>query len=186
VKPYYRIPGFRILGAPVSVHWSVLGGTAFVLLLSWDSPLIVAVSLVCYFSVILLHETGHAFVARRVRARPVVIRIGIVHGECLHDEPHYEKDDYLIAWGGVAAQVLVAVPLILVNAVTGFASIDPLGPIVGILGYVSLGIAGFNLLPVPGLDGAKAWRLFPLLYGEWRQSRGTAARRGRGRFKVVK
>ena len=48
--------------------------------------------------------------------------------------------------------------------------IEPFGAVVAILGYVSVAIAAFNLVPVEGLDGNKAWKLIKL----WR-----AERRGR-------
>jgi Zn-dependent protease len=177
VKEYTRIPRFRICGAPVFVHWSVLLGIGLILLLGFEQPVIALVAVASYLAIIVLHETGHAVVARRVRARPTAIRISLVHGECQHTEPYYEKDDYLIAWGGVAAQLMVATPLILANGIAPFAHIDPFGPIVAYLGYVNIGIAIFNLIPIPGLDGSRAWKLLPVLYHEWREKRRPARRR---------
>jgi membrane-associated protease RseP (regulator of RpoE activity) len=42
---------------------------------------------------------------------------------------------------------------------------------------VNIGIAIFNLIPIPGLDGSRAWKLLPVLYHEWREKRRPARRR---------
>jgi len=48
-------------------------------------------------------------------------------------------------------------------SIFGFTRFDALNVTVGILGYYSLIVALFNLIPVRPLDGATAWHLVPEL-----------------------
>ena len=60
-------------------------------------------------------------------------------------------------------------PLITLDAVFDIGRVDPLGPVVVVFGYASVAIVAFNLIPAHGLDGEKAWQLFPLLLEERRE-----------------
>lgn len=179
MKSTARIPGVRFFGASVLMHWSVLVFALLVMLIDYRRPANGVMAIVSYLALIALHEAGHAFVASRVGARPFEILIGMLHGHCRYHQPYYAKYDYLVAWGGVLAQLAVAIPVLVLHRITGFGHIDPLGPIVAILGYASLLMAAFNLLPLPFLDGGKAWKLPPLLWKEWRATRMPLKRRGR-------
>jgi Zn-dependent protease len=66
---------------------------------------------------------------------------------------------------------LVAVPVIALAQIPAVGALPFAGIIVGAFGYFSLVMLLFNLAPAPGLDGAKAWRLFPILWTDWRSSR---------------
>jgi Zn-dependent protease len=74
-------------------------------------------------------------------------------------------DDCIIAWAGVVAQAIVAVPIIVVVSIFGNTRVEPLNAALAIWGFFSFGTAIFNLLPVPPLDGARAWRIVPLAIG---------------------
>jgi Zn-dependent protease len=185
MKPYTRIPRIRVFNAPLSVHWSVFVIAGLLLLKSLHDPLLACLSIASYLGIILLHEAGHAYVAKRLRLRRYAIRISAVHGVCEFEEPESAKQDYLVAWGGVLAQLAVALPLIAFDLGFGIGRIELLRPVVGILGYVSVAIAAFNLIPAPGLDGAKAWRLIPLLLEE-RRERIFRPSRKRSRFRLIK
>jgi len=181
MRRYTRIGRLRIFGAPLYVHWSALVAGALVLLLSLESLVNSAVAVASYFAMLLIHEAGHAWFARRQRLRPIAIRLYAIHGICEYEEPHYAEQDYIVAWGGVLAQLAVAVPLLAANALTGFGNLDPWGAVVAVLGYASIGVAVFNLIPAETLDGGKAWKLFPLWYQEWREKRPRRGRRKRGK-----
>ena len=169
MKRYTRIPGVRIFSAPLYFHWSAFVIIAVLLLHHIDEPGIAVVAVVSYVGLILLHEAGHAYVAKQHRLRRHAIRVAAFHGVCEFEEPEYAKQDYLVAWGGVLAQLLVAVPVILLDVVFDIGQVDLLGPAVAIFGYVSVAIAALNLIPAHGLDGDKAWQLFPLLLEERRE-----------------
>lgn len=71
-----------------------------------------------------------------------------------------------MAWGGIVAQLLVAIPILICEAVFPAFAAGPFGVVVLVLGYVNLLVALFNLAPVHGMDGELAWRVVPL----WRES----------------
>jgi Zn-dependent protease len=63
--------------------------------------------------------------------------------------------------GGVIAQALVALPLIAWVKFFGYTRFEPINVVLALLGFFSAGIALFNLLPIPPLDGATAWAIIP-------------------------
>lgn len=99
----------------------------------------------------------------------VAIAFGFLHGSCEYD--------VLIAWGGVAAQLAVAIPILIVATVFDRQDFGYAAPAIAILGYLNALIALVNLAPAPGLDGQLAWRGAPLLR-QWLDRR---RRRGRRR-----
>lgn len=161
---YTRIPFLKIFGARLHIHWSafVVGGALFAF--SIRDPVLALITICSYFALILLHEAGHAFVVRCLGYKPFDIQLGAIHGTCTYPQPHSQFEDALIAWGGVGAQLLVAVPLIIVAQFEWSSHVYGLGPVLAFLGYYSAMIVPLNLAPHPMLDGGKAWSLFPLLW----------------------
>jgi Zn-dependent protease len=89
------------------------------------------------------------------------IEIYPVHGFTRFDMPWSRFDHCIIAWGGVIAQSVVALPLVAWILWFGYTPFEPLNAALAILGAFSLGVAVFNLIPVAPLDGAMAWSLLP-------------------------
>jgi Zn-dependent protease len=114
----------------------------------------------------MLHEAGHAFVANKLGYSVRVIYLGFLHGQCVLEAPYNQKHRSLIAWGGVTAQFVVALPLIIGAQTMGINEIYGVGPIVAFLGYISALIALINLAPSRLLDGSEAWKLIPVLVKE--------------------
>ncbi len=85
--------------------------------------------------------------------------------------PWSRFDHSVIAWGGVAAQAVVALPLVAWLLLFGYTRFEPVNEVLALLGGFSLGVAAFNLLPFPPLDGATAWGLFPALLQRTRSRR---------------
>jgi Zn-dependent protease len=169
MKGYTRIAFLNAFGARVHIHWSALLVMGGMLAVSIRSPLL-AMSVICsYFGVIYLHEAGHAYFAKRLGYRAYDIYLGFVHGLCSHEAPRSEKDECIIAWGGVAAQLAVAIPLIIIAHAASITRVPGLGPVISLLGYMNAMVAAINLAPGPGLDGKKAWRLIPILLAERRK-----------------
>lgn len=69
------------------------------------SPGRLMISICIIFIMITLHELGHALAARFLKYRVYSINVGFGGGTCTHEECYYRKDDIIIAWGGVAAQI---------------------------------------------------------------------------------
>jgi len=165
-----RLRAFRV---PVYIHWSVFVAVALMALLSWDSPIHAAVTITSFFAIMVIHELGHAWIARRRHYQVYAIRLAMLRGRCEHEAPEYEWDDVAIAWGGVLAQFVVAVPMFVLAAVTTPQMLGAGEIAVQMLSTVSIGIALFNLIPAPGFDGEKTWRVFPLARDWWRSRRAT-------------
>jgi Zn-dependent protease len=174
---YYRLRNLRVFGAPVYVHWTVLAVSAVLLAYSIKVPFTALAALCSYFGIILLHETGHAYFARRAGARVEAIYLALFHGMCVHEAPARQRDIYVIAWGGALAQLAVALPLILLANVTPAVRWPIIGEVVLYLGYVSLLVAVINLIPAPGLDGASAWRL--LRWPTWPRKQNATPKRAK-------
>jgi Zn-dependent protease len=151
----------KVFGAPLRVHWSAPLGLLITGFFVW--PIALGTGLV-----ILLHELGHAVVARRMGVRVVRIDVLPFGGRCLWSGNPRPMERAAIAWGGVLAQLL----LLLVTA----GLVKQLGfPQAGILDGLCMaftlinGLLLFtNLIPVEPLDGAEAW---PLLRMAWRNAR---------------
>jgi len=163
---YTRIRRVKVFGARVYIHWSTLLVAGALLALSIRTPLLALITIGCYLGILFVHEAGHAFFAQRLGYRPFAIYLGFVHGRCDYEEPYSRKHEAIVAWGGVAAQLALAIPLIVLAQTTSVAGVPGLGPVFGFLGYINLVVALFNLTPVPPLDGARAWALVPILWSE--------------------
>jgi Zn-dependent protease len=154
----------QISGVKVFVHWSVLLISAIILVGAFDDPWLSITVLLSYYAVILIHECGHLIAARRVHCKVWSIELYPLWGITRFDEPYSRFDHGVIAWSGVLAQAVIAIPLVLWGRAAIISRFQPVNAMVVILGYFSLGVAAINLLPVPPLDGAIAWRLLPELF----------------------
>lgn len=153
----------RIKGVRVYAHWSVLLIGAVILGGALERPAETLAMWTGYFSVILIHECGHMIAAQWKGYAVTAIELYPIHGLVRFQQPWSRYDDALIAWGGVTAQAVVALPLVAWVAMFGFTPSTAANVAIGVLGYYSLVVAAFNLLPIPPLDGAKAWFLIPEL-----------------------
>jgi stage IV sporulation protein FB len=181
MRYWYPLGTTRWFGASLHVHLSVLVAAAVLALTAADSPIFAVAALLSLLALILLHEFGHAWVAHTLGYSVHGIWFGLIHGRCTFDTPETEWDRCLIAWGGVSAQLLIAVPICLLDALW-HRPIGFLGPVVLILGYWSLVTIVYNLIPSQGFDGKIAWRILPLLRDRLRARRTVrdVLRRNRG------
>jgi Zn-dependent protease len=169
MQEYFRLGDFKIFGAPIDIHWSVMA-VAFLLTISYfREPIAAIIAVISFFSIILVHEVGHAAVAHRMGCRVIGLKVCLIHGLCEYELPRYELEDVLIAWGGVMAQLLIAM-LVFTASSLGANHLPYFGPILVFLGYYSLLVIPYNLLPCRGLDGYKAWRVIPLYYNQLKRN----------------
>jgi len=161
----------------VLVHWSVLIIGAFILASAIEEPFLALSVLASYYGVILIHECGHMFAAQRKGYAVWSIELYPIWGVTRFSEPYADYDRCVIAWGGVLAQVVVALPFLLWQEIFGYTRFQALNTVMIILGGFNVFVAVFNLLPIRPLDGSIAWTLLPSL---WRRPRAKAARREPG------
>ncbi len=156
----------RLRGAPVRIHWTTLVGAILFGGLAWAPGFWVAFAIV-----ILVHELGHAAMVRATGHRVSAVEVHAGGGECTWDGDETPTQRALIAWGGVLAQLALAVVAFVVER-----TVAPSGPFVlqllrGLTTW-NLVMAAFNLLPVRPLDGYEAWPLLPLLWRRRARRRG--------------
>jgi Zn-dependent protease len=150
---------------PVTMHWTVLLSFAWLYIFFLD-VLATAIGAVALFLLFIAHEYGHVLVLRRRRIAVTGIAFFGLHGETSYNEYAAKAgDEVAVAWGGVAAQLVVMLLAIAATELIPFASI-PFGPLVwGPMYFVFL---KFNvllmiiaLLPIGPFDGHAAWKAIP-------------------------
>jgi membrane-associated protease RseP (regulator of RpoE activity) len=161
----------EINGVKVFAHWSVLLIGAVVALGAISEPATAIPGLVSYYGVILLHECGHMVFAQRKHCTVWSIELYPIWGITRFSEPYSRYDHCVIAWGGVIAQAIVAVPIVILSEMIGYTRFQPLNTILAMFGFFSLFVAAFNLIPAPPLDGAIAWGFVPALFRRYLRSR---------------
>jgi Zn-dependent protease len=149
---------------PVSLHWTVFLWLPWYYIQQKDLPGMM-VSFVAFLALLASHEFGHAIAAKSRRVKVYAIKLYVMHGQCEHEEPYYEKNDVFIAWGGVLAQMTILIVALASERLVVFLpslAYETVQAIFFTFINVNIVIIVINLIPVPPLDGAKAWRIFPL------------------------
>lgn len=169
----------HVRGVPIRVHWSTPLG-AIVFTGFSINPLV----WLGYFLVVLVHELGHAAVVRLYGYEVAGIEVNGLGGRCEWAGDPTAKEDAIIASGGVAAQALLFLITVLVLAMTG-----PLPWFLAGIAHVFITINVWmivvNLLPIPPLDGSRAWPLVSILAAErgwWKPSHGEPGSRPTSRW----
>lgn len=181
MRSWLRLGRGTLYGAPIFVHWSAFLTIGPLALFAIASPIYGVLFISCYLAIIFVHELGHAFVANRLGYRVDSIGVTVLHGWCRHEEPDTEWEDVLIAWGGVAAQVAIALPVLLGTLVLGDRDWAYWTPVIVLLGYLNLVWAIANILPGDDTDGRLAWRIVPLVIEQWRAKQEESQRKSSGR-----
>lgn len=112
---------------------------------------------------ILVHELGHALVARHYRLRPSILLHGL-GGLCSHDRAERDRHDVFIIVAGPGAGLLLgcAAWIVSSNASPMLLRSGWLGYVLSTSIYVNIGWSFVNLLPVWPLDGGQLYRLLML------------------------
>lgn len=152
-------------GAPITLHWTLV---IFFIFACAATRSIVSgvVAFAAILILLLMHELGHAVMARWLDLRVIAIRLYGFHGICIHTFPETEGAAVAVAWGGVLAQiVLFIVAVTLAKILSSMAAGIPwvLDPAFFVWVPLNLLVIFTNLLPVAPLDGAVAWRGTPVL-----------------------
>jgi len=162
-------------GVPILVHCSVPAIALILLVNGSRHLLIMSAGVIAYLAILLIHELGHQRVAEWRGCKVIAIHIYPIHGSCTYNVPDSWWDDGLIAWGGAAAQLIVAAPLFVFAKVVGSTGVASLDVAIVVLAVYSPIIAVVNLLPISTLDGRKAWAIVPLAWKKFRRRRNLVA-----------
>ncbi|HWZ92424.1 MAG TPA: hypothetical protein VNW92_26345 [Polyangiaceae bacterium] len=166
---YWRLGRWR--GAPVLLHFSILLGLLVFGGFRWSAGFFVA-----YPCLILVHELGHAALVRRCGHRVVGIEVTGLGGVCRWSGNASPFEEALIAWGGVLAQLaLFALTLLWLKLLPPTSELA--WDLTATFTHTNLWLVAVNLIPIPPLDGARAWGIFGafrergsagLPHGTWR------------------
>jgi Zn-dependent protease len=152
---------------PFYIHWSVLLWLPFY----WSSYPDAAwaiFSMMILLGLLLAHEAGHAIAAKSCGLRVYAIEAALFRGLCWHEPARSERDEVLVAWGGVLAQLAVMLLALVAESLLKQGNPDwayALRPMFYVLIKANLVLVVLNLLPIAPLDGYRAWRVIPLLLG---------------------
>jgi Zn-dependent protease/predicted transcriptional regulator len=112
------------------------------------------------FLSIILHECGHALVARRYGIPIKEITLFIFGGVAnMEDEPEKPRHEFLMAVAGPLTSGVLAVLFLLLDTLV--RSVIPEAPVLAVLGYLAWLnglLAVFNMIPAFPLDGGRVLR----------------------------
>jgi Zn-dependent protease len=136
------------------------------------------------FGVVVLHELGHALVARRFGIVTRDITLYPIGGVArLERMPERPGQELLVAVAGPAVNAVLALMLYLGLRAAGIDRGDPLtlgGSLAVQLFWINISLALFNLVPAFPMDGGRILRAVLALRMERARATGVAARIGRG------
>ncbi|MGE5230606.1 MAG: site-2 protease family protein [Deltaproteobacteria bacterium] len=177
----------RIAGTEIKVHVTFLLLLAVLAYQAYQvggeaAAVSTSILIIALFACVTLHEFGHILAARRFGVRtPDILLLpigGVARLERIPDEP---RQELLIALGGPAVTVVIALLLYGYLRATGFAgpflTEDPnAGPLAARLMIVNVVLLAFNLIPAFPMDGGRVLRaLLATKLGMVRATRAAAA-----------
>lgn len=139
-----------LFGFPIEINLSflILLGVVFLAFGGVAGVLFTAIA----FGSVLLHELGHAIVARMLRVRVTGIELGFLGGAAkMVDMPRTPNHEIAIAAAGPA------VSLALGGIGFGLGALLA-SPFVATIGWINVVLAGFNLIPALPMDGGRILR----------------------------
>lgn len=157
----YRIG--RLFGFPIDINLSFLIMLGVVLL--WAGGLTGVFVVLIAFASVLLHELGHAFVARHLGVPIPSIELYFFGGAAkMASQPKSANHEIAIAAAGPAVSFALAGLAMGLWALTGVG-------LFYLLGWINLILGGFNLMPALPMDGGRIFRA--ILSKHYRFARAT-------------
>ena len=170
-------------GISVFLHWTflVMMGGFFLFFLTKGGSIFAAVAGVALvgaaFVCVILHEYGHALMARRFGIPTIDITMYPIGGIArLKSMPKDPAQEFLIAIAGPAVNLGLAALLYAVNSARGIpmdlaSVLGSQTTVLGLLTWINLAMAGFNMLPAFPMDGGRVLRA--ILASRMGHARGT-------------
>jgi Zn-dependent protease len=140
----------RVLGFPVEINLSFILLLA-VVLVAWGG-LAGVIGVLIAFASVLLHELGHAVVARQLGVHVAGIELSFFGGAAKMAElPRRPKHEIAIAAAGPAVSLMLGGLGLGLGLAVG-------SPFIALVGWINFIIAGFNLIPALPMDGGRILR----------------------------
>lgn len=152
---------FAIARVPIRIHFSAPLGAIFFSQFQWMPGYWLG-----FVLLILMHELGHAVVAKLCKLPVKRIDVHGFGGVCYSGGSQTPLQRSLVSWGGVWAQLVVFVAafvLLKVPIPRGAFLTEFLSSFL----WNNLILAAINLIPMEPFDGADAWKLPKLLKQRW-------------------
>ncbi len=181
----------RIFGIPTRIHASFALVLLWVGISTWKAAhsgpaVIFGVGFaLAIFACVLLHEFGHALVARRFGIETKRITLLPIGGVAeLERSPQDPRAEMWIAAAGPAVNLVIAAVLSLVGLTTGaLAGAGVVAVVFGGLVWANLMLALFNLIPAFPMDGGRVFRAWA--QRRWGRVRATQLAAKLGRWLAV-
>lgn len=157
-------------GIPIRIHWTfwVLLAGLFGYYVYMGASIVAAFTgvalVVAVFGCVVLHEMGHALVAREFGVPTLDITLYPIGGVArLQRIPRRPKEEILIALAGPAVNLAIALVLFAVSgaslsAASGTEALHAGAGLLGELAWINLALVGFNLIPAFPMDGGRVLR----------------------------
>jgi len=180
----------RLAGIGVYVHWSFWILPLWILHSTvsdgngWAAGLSAVIFVFAIFGCVILHELGHALMARHYRIGTRDITLYPIGGVAsLERMPTRPSQELAIALAGPAVNVAIAGVIFAGTILTGLGSLVPVGDVIGrpflsTLMWVNVFLAIFNLLPAFPMDGGRVLRAFLAMQMPYVKATTIAARVG--------
>ena len=162
----FRLATIRGIDVAVAPSWLLIAA-----LIVWGYQrafeargLVVAVAMsvavaVLFTASVLLHELAHALEARHRGIEVAGITLFLLGGAtALHDADRRAADEFAVAGVGPWSNVVLAALFGILTVYVGSWGLDALAEVFGLLGWLNLGLAAFNLVPGAPLDGGRVLR----------------------------
>jgi Zn-dependent protease len=159
-----------VSGIDLFVHWTFLAMMAGIFGFYVYQGLTVIAALagvgliLSVFACVVLHELGHAFMAREFGIPTIDIIMYPIGGMArLARMPREPKQEFLIAIAGPAVNLAIAAVLYVIGSALGTtlsaaSSFQPQANIISMLMWINLSLVAFNMIPAFPMDGGRVLR----------------------------
>ncbi len=168
-----------MFGFPIEVNPTFL--LLLVIALLFWGGLAGVIGVLIAFASVLLHELGHALVARRLGVSVAGIELHLLGGAAkMVGQPKTANDEVKIAAAGPAVSFALAGVGFMLGAVTGALGFDFGALLFAGIGWINLVIGGFNLVPALPMDGGRILRALLTRKFEYARATDIAIKVARG------